>query len=287
MKKKNDKGKKNLTKIKRRKKYLQQRNKNGKTNLSIYQQRQRDKKNNIVRDLPLLTTHQEIKEDITLKKQTLREHKKDFTYKDNNTGGMNLFLLEKINEHKKLVYRGDQVALDKFYTDFENEHVLVKIMSTVTYFSKEDKKDKEYFIYLQKSRKHKWIPWIVIAPSQLDKGAYGIFPGRDFKEGDILGIYMGKYTTNINREYGEKDKVYHFLNMNAESGVDGGSKIRMGMHLINSVAKKNETLSVVNNASIKFEKDYGVIVMKNLYNQNKNKNICGGKEILGDYLWQN
>ena len=54
----------------------------------------------------------------------------------------------------------------------------------------------------------RWMPWFKIKKSILigdtDHNGYGLYALREFKKGDMLGIYMGQYVGNmLNQNNGE------------------------------------------------------------------------------------
>ena len=59
-----------------------------------------------------------------------------------------------------------------------------------------------------------------------DYSGYGLYALREFKKGDVLGLYMGQYVDSI---LNENNNEYQLKNLAAD-----GKNIYMGMHFINN-----------------------------------------------------
>ena len=83
-------------------------------------------------------------------------------------------------------------------------------------------------------RKLPETPWLVIKPSSIEKAGHGCFADKNFKKGDIIGMYMGgedgdpEYT--IQTGSGERVHCYSFT---TSSSMGERSARTMGMQMMN------------------------------------------------------
>jgi len=105
----------------------------------------------------------------------------------------------------------------------------------------------EFQYFVRTTGEHSWLKWVTVKQSLLLKGGVndgkmmGLFADRRFKKKDIIGIYLGKYKEETEKEFG-----YQFGNIDAKRGLDG--KPFMGMHFMNDPNLKDNQMKFIPNA---------------------------------------
>lgn len=88
------------------------------------------------------------------------------------------------------------------------------------------------------------VPWVTVRPSTIVGAGLGAFADRNFKEGDILGYYVGAVEE---REYGTGDYLMDISEELVVNGAKGGNwtrKINDGSRRANKTWKKSKVNAV-------------------------------------------
>ena len=81
-------------------------------------------------------------------------------------------------------------------------------------------------------------PWFVVRESTVAKSSdgsvqYGLFTNRTFKEGEILGVYLGEIARDHSGESGNPLPTHQFRNLDAKNGRKDFYPLYLGLHFIN------------------------------------------------------